>query len=149
MKELRTQIRTGWYGGPTKGYFPKREANCRGMIQTAHNAIDLGISRLPGLSGSIHDLQCTDNLAKELKEWRQDLEDFDNSDDEGDGEAPPRPDHVPQAAGHRDRAPLRKVRRQMRRLRFLCAALYVSEDLRRVQLRVLRGAVRDLRRSWY
>ena len=86
MQELRTQIRTGWYGGPTKGYFPKREANCRGMIQTAHNAIDLSISRLPGLSGSIHDLQCTDNLAKELKEWRQDLEDFDYSDDEGDGD---------------------------------------------------------------
>ena len=39
----------------------------------------------------------------------------------GDGEAPPRSDHVPQAAGHRHRSPVRKVRRQVCHLRLVRA----------------------------
>ena len=41
---------------------------------------------------------------------------------EEDGEAPPRSDHVPQAARHCHRSPLRKVRREVCHLRLICEA---------------------------
>lgn len=62
------------------------------------------------------------------------------------GEAPPRPDHVPQAAGHRHWAAVREVRRQVRGVRQLCAAGDAGPRVRRVQLRLVRGALRHLRR---
>ena len=62
------------------------------------------------------------------------------------GEASSRPRDVPQAARHRDRAAVREVRRQVRDLRFVRATMHARAHLRRVQLRVLRGPLRDLRR---
>lgn len=62
------------------------------------------------------------------------------------GEAPPRPDHVPEAAWHRHWAAVREVRRQMCHLRLLCTAVHAGPCLRRVQLWVVPGAVRHLRR---
>lgn len=62
------------------------------------------------------------------------------------GEASPRPDHVPQAARHRHRAAVREVRRQVRGVRLVCAARDAGARVRRVQLRLLRRALRHLRR---
>ncbi len=62
------------------------------------------------------------------------------------GEAPPRPDHVPQAARHRHRPAVREVRRQVRGLRLICAAVHAGARVRRVQLRLLRRPLRHLRR---
>lgn len=59
---------------------------------------------------------------------------------------PPRPRHVPQAGGHRHRAALRQVRRQVPRLRLVRAAHDARAHLRRVQLRQLPEQVRRLRR---
>lgn len=61
------------------------------------------------------------------------------------GQAPPRSDHVPEAARDRDRPAVREVRWEVCDLRLICEAVHARPGLRRVQLRVVPGAVRHLR----
>jgi len=66
---------------------------------------------------------------------------------QSNGEAPPGPDLLPQAARGGHRSPVREVRRKVRHLRLVRPPVHPCQDLRRVQLRQLPGQVRDLRRA--
>ena len=57
-------------------------------------------------------------------------------------------DFLPKTSRRRHWPTLRKVWRALRHLRFLCEAVYLSSDLRRMQLWKLPRKMRDLRRTW-
>ena len=61
------------------------------------------------------------------------------------GQASSRPHLLPEAGGRGHRPSLREVRRQVRHLRLVRAALHPGANLRRVQLRLLPGSLRHLR----
>ena len=62
---------------------------------------------------------------------------------QSNGEAPPGPDLLPQAAGRGHRSPVREVRWKVRHLRLVRPPVHPCQDLRRVQLRQLPGQVTE------